>query len=181
MTSPRARSTETPYLPPGTPAPAPAGDGLDAPYWEAAQEERLLVQRCDGCGLHRWGPEWICHACLGFEAQWVEVEPRGRIYSWERVWHPVHPALTTGCPYVVVLVELPQADNVRMVGNLLGRPRTRSRSGRRWRRCSSTTATPSRRSRSCSGGAPSWANRRGRRRMSETLIYDKDYAASAPR
>ena len=120
MTSPRVRSTETPYLPQGTPAPAPAGDGLDAPYWEAAQEERLLVQRCDGCGLHRWGPEWICHACLGFEAQWVEVEPRGRIYSWERVWHPVHPALTTGCPYVVVLVELPQADNVRMVGNLLG-------------------------------------------------------------
>ena len=50
----------------------------------------------------------------------MEVEPRGRIYSWERVWHPVHPALTTGCPYVVVLVELPQADNVRMVGNLLG-------------------------------------------------------------
>ena len=120
MTSPRARSIESPYLPPGTPAPAPAGDGLDAPYWEAAQEERLLVQRCDGCGLHRWGPEWICHACLGFEAQWVEVEPRGRIYSWERVWHPVHPALTTGCPYVVVLVELPQADNLRMVGNLLG-------------------------------------------------------------
>ena len=120
MTAPPARSTETPYLPPGTPAPAPAGDGLDAPYWEAAQEGRLLVQRCDGCGLHRWGPEWICHACLGFEARWVEVEPRGRIYSWERVWHPVHPALTTGCPYVVVLVELPQADNLRMVGNLLG-------------------------------------------------------------
>ena len=120
MTPPGTRSAETPHLPPGLPAPSPAGDDLDAPYWEAAQEERLLVQRCDGCGLHRWGPEWICHACLGFETQWVEVEPRGRIYSWERVWHPVHPALTTGCPYVVVLVELPQADNVRMVGNLLG-------------------------------------------------------------
>ncbi|MCY3920718.1 MAG: OB-fold domain-containing protein [Chloroflexi bacterium] len=120
MTPPPARSSETPYLPPGLPAPTPAGDALDAPYWEAAQEERLLVQRCDACGLHRWGPEWICHACLGFETRWVEVEPRGRIYSWERVWHPVHPALTTGCPYVVVLVELPQADNVRMVGNLLG-------------------------------------------------------------
>ena len=120
MTPPADRSNETPYLPPGLPAPAPAGDGLDAPYWEGAQEERLLVQRCDDCDLHLWGPEWICHACLSFEMQWVEVEPRGRIYSWERVWHPVHPALTTGCPYVVVLVELPQADNVRMVGNLLG-------------------------------------------------------------
>jgi uncharacterized OB-fold protein len=44
------------------------------------------------------------------------------IYSWERVWHPVHPALADACPYVVVLVELPGADGVRMVGNLLGDP-----------------------------------------------------------
>ena len=45
---------------------------------------------------------------------------RGRIYSWERVWHPVHPALKDACPYMIMLVELPDADNVRMVGNLIG-------------------------------------------------------------
>lgn len=48
---------------------------------------------------------------------------RGRIYSYERVWHPVHPALKDACPYIVVLVELPDAGGVRMVGNLLGDPR----------------------------------------------------------
>ena len=48
---------------------------------------------------------------------------RGRVYSWERVWHPVHPALKDACPYMVVLVELPDAGNVRMVGNLAGDPR----------------------------------------------------------
>ena len=40
------------------------------------------------------------------------------IYSHERVWHPVHPALAEQGPYVIVLVELPQADGVRIVGNL---------------------------------------------------------------
>jgi len=50
------------------------------------------------------------------------VSGKGRIYSWERVWHPVHPALKDACPYMVVLVELPDAGNVRMVGNLLGDP-----------------------------------------------------------
>lgn len=110
------------YLPAGLPAPGPAPDGLDAPYWSATAEHRLMVQRCSSCGRHQWGPEWVCHRCRSFDLDWVEVEARGTIYSWERVWHPVHPALAEACPYVVVLVELPHADGVRMVGNLLGDP-----------------------------------------------------------
>jgi len=35
----------------------------------------------------------------------------------------VHPALKEHGPYIVVLVELPEAGNVRMLGNLLGDPR----------------------------------------------------------
>ena len=50
------------------------------------------------------------------------MSPEGKIYSFERVWHPVHPALKEQGPYIVVLVELPQADNLRLVGNLLGDP-----------------------------------------------------------
>jgi uncharacterized OB-fold protein len=51
----------------------------------------------------------------------VRVEGRGTIYSWERAWHPVHPALKDHGPYIVVLVELPEG--IRMLGNLLGDPR----------------------------------------------------------
>ncbi|HJR01471.1 MAG TPA: OB-fold domain-containing protein [Methylomirabilota bacterium] len=111
------------YLPAGLPRPVPEPDGLDRPYWEGTRAGRLLVQRCRGCGTFQWGPEWICHRCLAPDPDWVEVAPRGRIYSWERAWHPVHPALRDHGPYVVVLVELPEAGNVRMLGNLLGDPR----------------------------------------------------------
>lgn len=114
--------TSSTYLPAGLPAPVPSPDGLDAPYWEATREHRLVVQRCRSCRLHLWGPEWICNHCRSFDLEWVDVAPNGVIYSWERVWHPVHPALAPACPYVVVLVELPHADGVRMVGNLLGDP-----------------------------------------------------------
>ena len=51
-----------------------------------------------------------------------QVSGRGVIYSWERSWYPVHPALAERLPYIVVLVELLDAGNVRMVGNLLGDP-----------------------------------------------------------
>ena len=30
--------------------PLPAPDELTRPYWEAAREHRLVVQRCAGCG-----------------------------------------------------------------------------------------------------------------------------------
>jgi uncharacterized OB-fold protein len=110
------------YLRPGLPAPLPESDGLDAPYWAGTRRGELRVQRCTRCRAWQWGPEWICHKCLSFDVAWERVDGRGRIYSWERPWHPVHPALKEQGPYVVVLVELPQAGGIRMLGNLLGPP-----------------------------------------------------------
>ena len=110
------------YLAEGLPQPVPSPDGLDAPYWQGLREEKILLQRCADCGGWQWGPEWICHHCHSESVSFEEVEGRGRIYSYERVWHPVHPALKDQGPYVVVLVELPGAGNVRVVGNLLGDP-----------------------------------------------------------
>ncbi len=110
------------YLPAGLPAPTPAGDGLDAEYWAGTARGELIVQRCSACSRYQWGPEWICHRCRSFALEWAPVAPHGLIYSWERIWHPVHPAVAEACPYVVVLVELPHADGIRMVGNLLADP-----------------------------------------------------------
>ncbi len=107
------------YLPEGLPAPVPAADGLDAPYWEGTRAGELRVQRCAICREWQWGPEWLCHRCHAFEIEWPAVEPVGVIYSWERPCHPVHPALRERGPYTVVLVELPHAGHVRMLGNLL--------------------------------------------------------------
>ena len=51
------------------------------------------------------------------------------VYSFERVWHPVHPALREAVPYVVLLVEFPNADGIRMFGNMAGDPRAPVRIG----------------------------------------------------
>ena len=110
------------YLREGLPQPVPARDGLDAPFWQGLQEERLLIQRCQGCRSWQWGPEWICHECLSEDMAYEEVQGEGVIFSFERVWHPVHPALKEQGPYLIVLVELPGAGHVRLVGNLLGDP-----------------------------------------------------------
>jgi uncharacterized OB-fold protein len=101
----------------------PERNGLSAPFWDGLQQGVIKVQRNPRTGLHQWPAQWIAHDDHGFDLEWVAVEPRGRIFSWTRVWHPVHPALRDACPYIVVVVELPQAGSVRMLGNLLGDPR----------------------------------------------------------
>jgi uncharacterized OB-fold protein len=111
------------YLPAGLPIPVPERNGLSAPYWEGVRQETLKVQRNPRTGVYQWPAQWICHDDQSFDVEWVEVEPKGVIYSWTRVWHPVHPALREHGPYIVVVVDLPHAGNVRMLGNLLGDPR----------------------------------------------------------
>jgi uncharacterized OB-fold protein len=114
--------TAGPFCLPALGRPEPSRAGLEAPFWEATRQEILAIQRCSACGTFQWGPEWICHHCHSFEVGFERVDPVGRIFSWERVWHPVHPALADACPYLIVLVELPHAGGVRVVGNLLGDP-----------------------------------------------------------
>ena len=110
------------YLSPGLPAPVAARDGLDAPFWDGLANDKLLLQRCQSCERWQWGAEWVCHRCRSFDLTFEETEATGIIYSHQRVWHPVHPALKEHGPFVIVLVELPHADNVRLVGNLIGDP-----------------------------------------------------------
>ena len=104
------------------PAPVPTPDGLDAPFWLGTRAHELRVQRCASCATFRWTPEWICYLCHSFETDWPAVEPQGVLHSFQRVWHPVTPALAGVVPYVNVLVELPHADGVRLVGNYAGDP-----------------------------------------------------------
>jgi uncharacterized protein len=107
------------------PVPQP---GLDGPFWNALRDERLTLQRCPSCASYQWGPEYVCYRCGGYELQWAEVPKaphgsyRGVVYSWERIWHPVDPSLVSSVPYVAVLVELPDADRVRLLGNLIDPP-----------------------------------------------------------
>ena len=110
------------YLPVGLPIPVPARDDLSGPFWHGLREEVVRVQRNPRTGVYQWPAQWICHDDQGFDVDWVEVAPKGVIYSWTRVWHPTHPALLEQGPYLVVIVELPHAGGVRMLGNLLGDP-----------------------------------------------------------
>jgi uncharacterized protein len=110
------------YLPEGLPNPMHLSTSVSKPYWDGLRENRLLVQHCSACATWQFAPECLCHQCHAFEPAWQQIAPLGQIFSWERVWHPAHACLKQHGPYLVVLVELPQAGKLRMLGNLLGDP-----------------------------------------------------------
>ncbi|UNK79179.1 OB-fold domain-containing protein [Sphingopyxis granuli] len=110
------------YLPEGLPIPLAQPAELYGPYWEGTRAEKLIVQRNPATGVYQWPPQWIAHDTQTFDLEWVEVAPKGVIYSWTRIWHPVHPALKDAGPYLVVVVEIAHAGRIRMLGNLLGDP-----------------------------------------------------------
>lgn len=116
------------YLPDGLPL--PNIDEIDTRvWWAACQRRELTVQQCATCDAFRHPPVPICHECHSFDFRWTPVGGRGVVFSYILPHHPVHPALRGHPPYNVVLVELPDAGGVRMIGNLIDTPNDRVRIG----------------------------------------------------
>jgi uncharacterized OB-fold protein len=120
------------YLPNGLPTPSSAPDGLAAPYWEGTRQGKLRIQKCSGCGAWQWGPEWICHRCHSFDLchGMRSTAKAGSTPTSDRTTRCTRRSMGHG-PYIVVLVELPDYGNIRMVGNLLGDSTQADRDDRR--------------------------------------------------
>jgi uncharacterized OB-fold protein len=89
----------------------------------------LAVQCCTGCRTLQHPPEEICHACgaMSFDAR--VMAPRGTVHSYTVAHYAAHRALGGAVPYVVVLVSLDDAPQVRVVGNLVGAEASEARIG----------------------------------------------------
>jgi uncharacterized protein len=94
--------------------------GADGPYWTALAEGRLLLPRCTLCRRWHWPAVFRCGACGTWEPKWEPAEMRGAIYAWTRTWHAFGGTEGLEVPFVSVLVNLPRAGDVRLLGLLEG-------------------------------------------------------------
>ena len=90
------------------------------PFWDAARRHELVVQRCTGCGTHRFPARDICSRCLSRDAEWARVSGRGAVYSWAVMHQVYHPGFAGEVPYAVVVVQL--EEGARLVSNLVECP-----------------------------------------------------------
>jgi uncharacterized OB-fold protein len=85
---------------------------LTAPYWAAARDHQLVIQRCTACG-HVWHPPLpLCPACHSEVIAWIPVSGRGHVYTYTVVYHATHAAMADKVPYISALIELEEGPRI---------------------------------------------------------------------
>lgn len=100
-------------------SPVPDEDG--APFWEYAAGGELRIPACANpdCRELRFPPRPCCPHCQSFECEWRRMSGRGRIWSYVMPHPPLLPWYAEQAPYNAVLVELAEAPQIRLAGNLV--------------------------------------------------------------
>jgi uncharacterized OB-fold protein len=96
--------------------PAPIVTEDSASFWDAADEGRLVAQRCAVCGRLRHPPRPMCPECRSLEVELATLSGRGVVYSYALLHHPQHPSFEY--PVLAALIDLDEG--IRVVSNLVG-------------------------------------------------------------
>jgi uncharacterized OB-fold protein len=97
--------------------PLPLVTPLSQPYFDAARENRLLLQQCPRDGFFFY-PREFCPHCLQDDWQWQEARKLGEVYSYTVEQTGQEPGLKGMTPFAIAVVDL--LDGPRVIGNVRG-------------------------------------------------------------
>jgi len=100
-----------------TTKPIPQLRGEERPFFTAAAEGRLAIQRCPECGQAVFFPRTVCPRCRRGSPEWIDAAGTGMLYSFSVVARSAIPGYSDEVPYVVALVELDEG--VRLMANIV--------------------------------------------------------------
>ncbi len=97
--------------------PIPVVNTWAKPFWDAAKEERLIIQQCQDCGENIFYPRIACINCASDNLDWIECSGKGKVYTYTVVEANAPSAFVADLPYVVAVVIL--EEGVRMLSNII--------------------------------------------------------------
>ncbi|MHC0433646.1 Zn-ribbon domain-containing OB-fold protein [Streptomyces sp. O3] len=109
----------------------PEPDAFTRPYWDAADDGRLLLRRCRACDRAHHYPREFCPHCWSEDGEWTEASGRATLYTWSVVHRNDLPPFGARTPYVAAVVDL--ADGPRMMTEIVDCPESDLRIGMRLR------------------------------------------------
>jgi uncharacterized OB-fold protein len=92
--------------------PLPQPTSLTQPFWGAAKQHRLSLQRCSTCSQFIYYPRAVCPHCGGATLAWTDVSGKGIVYSYTVARRPTARAFEPDVPYVIAIVELAEGPHL---------------------------------------------------------------------
>ena len=98
-------------------------DDLTKPFWEAANEERLVIQNCTACNRLPHPPVATCRQCgSGDNLEWKGMSGRAKIYNYTVVYDTPIRMLQQNQPFNLAVVMLDEDPGIQMYSHLPGTP-----------------------------------------------------------
>jgi hypothetical protein len=97
-------------------------DELTKPFWDAANEGRLVIQNCNPCNRLQHPPAPTCAQCGSADLTWKEMSGRGTIYNYGVVYDCPVRLLQEDQPFNVAVIMLDEDPGIQMLSHLPGTP-----------------------------------------------------------
>jgi len=91
--------------------PLPKPDFVNAEYWQAAADGRLLIQECPSCGHRQWYPRALCTACAA-DTEWLECSGRGTVHTFTVIRQFGMKPFRDALPYVIAMIDLEEGPRI---------------------------------------------------------------------
>ena len=90
----------------GLPKPRPVPTPVSKPYWDALDEQRVVIQRCADCSTWVHYPRNRCTSCLSDRLEWQEVSGNGSVFTFTVTRQPTAVMFADEVPQIIAVIEL---------------------------------------------------------------------------
>ena len=111
------------------PKQSPVPNDFSKPFWDACNEDRLILQNCKACDARRglnaiqYPPQPTCVRCGASDTlEWLEMSGRGNVREYCVMYDCRTRSLQADQPFNIVAIELEDDRSVLMYSHLPGTP-----------------------------------------------------------
>ena len=98
-------------------------DEMNKPFYDAANQGRLVIQNCKSCSRLQHPPVANCDQCgAGDNLEWKEMSGRGKIYNYGVVHDCPIRLLQDDLPFNLAVIMLDDDPGIQMYSHLPGTP-----------------------------------------------------------
>lgn len=98
----------------------PTPDELSKPFWDAVNEQRLVVQHCTACNVLQYPPRPACQECGSTNLDWKQTNGRGHIEEFVVIQDTHLPFRQDDQPFNLALITLDEDPRINFFSNLPG-------------------------------------------------------------